>query len=402
MKNYTNPKQESTKMQNPIQSQLEQLFLIGAKRMLMEALEEEIEEYRQTQDRKIYRNGYGKERHLTTPVGTIPLSAPRLREPFTSKILGKYQRTTVGLKHLLPDLYLHGLSSNDFQACFEAILGPQAPLSPSSIMRMKASWEADYTQWLKSPLESEYLYVWVDGVYPKAGAVDEPVCLLVAVGVNRQGEKKLLALESGYRESYESWKELFQRLKDRGVQWLGLVIADGIKSVGKALREIFPHAEVQRCWVHKIRNVLDKVPTKAQEEVKADLQSIYQASSITQARQEVKRFIERYESRYPKAVRSLEEGLPKLFSYFQFPKEHWISIKSTNPLESMFASVKNRTRAAKRLVRRDSALYLTFHLLCSQEKRLRKINHYKKVSECMDQMQKKQKIQIKTKKDFAA
>jgi transposase-like protein len=402
MKRYKKANQESTKMENPIHHTLDQLFLLGAKRMLLQALDEEIETYRQTQNKKIYRNGSGKERHLTTPVGTIELCAPRLRETFTSNILGKYQRTSASLQQMFPDLYLHGLSSNDFQACFESVLGSQAPLSPSSILRMKASWEADYAQWHKGSLESEYLYVWVDGVYPKAGAVDEPMCLLVAVGVNRQGEKKLLALESGYRESYESWKELFRRIKKRGVQWLGLVIADGISSVWKALREIYPQTQGQRCWVHKMRNVLDKVPPKAQDEIKGDLQSIYQASSITDARKRIKIFTDRYQSRYPKAVSSLEEGLPKLLTYFQFPKEHWISIKTTNPLESMFSPVKNRTRAAKRLVRRDSALYLVFHLLCYQQKRLRKINHGKKVSECMDQMQKKQKFQLQTKKDYAA
>jgi transposase-like protein len=388
MKKYVRTIEQSSPIAPPLGTCLNELVLEGAKQMILQALVQEVEELRLTHPEKTYRNGYGKERRLTTPAGTIALQAPRLRESFNSKILAKYQRTTSAFDTLMPQLYLHGLSTNDFDLGLRAVFGEGAPLSPASIVRMKAQWEEDYKAWCKHPLDENYLYLWVDGIYPKAGAVDEPLCVLSVLGINAQGEKKLLALESGYRESYESWKTLFRKLKARGVKWIGLVISDGIKGLGRALQEIFPHTRRQRCLVHKMRNVLDNVPTKAHDEVLEGLRLIYNASSIQEAKRYIQDFIRRYEGRFPKATASLEEGLPQLLTYFQFPKEHWKSIKTTNPIESVFSSVRRRLKATGRIYRRENALCLVFQLLLTQQLRWRKLNKHKSVASCIDTMKK--------------
>jgi len=227
---------------------------------------------------------------------------------------------------LLPRVYLHGLAVGDFQQCFQALLGHDAPLSGSS---------------------------------------------LVVVGLNCHGQKELLALEEGYRESAESWREVFRDLKRRGLRWIGLVIADGVPGLWKAQRDVFPTARRQRCLVHKMRNVLDKVPLRVHEEVLQALQA----------------FVARYGKLYPKAVDSLKEAGEMLLSYFLFPRQHWKSIKSTNVIESIFAAVKLRTDAARRIPRRDSALYLVFKLLANQQLRWKKIHGYKLVAQTIEYIQ---------------
>lgn len=370
---------------------LNALVLEGAKRMIEQALVQEIEEFRQSHPGTPYRNGYGKERRLSTPTGSLSLKAPRLREVFDSKILAKYQRATGAFDALMSQLYLHGLSTNDFQLGLRAVFGEDAPLSPASIVRLKAQWEEDFRSWIKSKLEENYLYIWVDGIYPKAGEVDEPLCVLSVMGVNAKGEKRLLALQSGYRESYESWKTLFRHLKSRGVQWIGLVISDGIKGLNRALQEIFPHTRRQRCWVHKMRNIMDHVPLKCHEEALEALRKIYNAASLSEAKHHIQAFIRRYEGRFPKAIASLQEGLPQLLTYFQFPKEHWLSIKTTNPMESAFSSVRRRLKAAGRIYRRDNALFMVFQLLLSDERRWRKINKHKMIALLIINMKSKHK-----------
>jgi transposase-like protein len=391
MKKYVKTIQQTRSNTDVMDCELNRLVLEGAKRMIEQALVHEIEEFRQTQSDTPYRNGYGKERRLSTPAGSFFLKAPRLREPFDSRILAKYQRTTGAFDALMPQLYLHGLSTNDFQLGLRAVFGEEAPLSPASIVRLKAQWKEDFQRWSKTKLEASYLYLWVDGVYPKAGEVDEPLCVLSVMGVNAKGEKKLLALQSGYRESYESWKALFRHLKSRGVQWIGLVISDGINGLNRALQEIFPHTRRQRCWVHKMRNILDHIPTKQNEEALEALRRIYNAPSLAEAKHHIQTFIRRYEARYPKATASLQEGLPQLLTYFQFPKEHWKSIKTTNPIESAFSSVRRRLKATGRIYRRDSALYLVFQLLLAGQLRWRKINKHKSIALLVTTMKTKNK-----------
>lgn len=318
--------------------------------------------------------------------GSIALRVPRLREPFESQIVRRYQRMSEQMQQLIPQLYLHGLATGDFRQCFDGLVGPEAPLSPASIVRLKQTWQKDYQTWRQHSLQQEYLYVWADGIYPKAGPKSDTMAVLVVVGLNRQGEKEILSLVEGYRESAESWRDVLRDLKRRGVQWIGLMIADGSLGLWNALRDVFPQAQRQRCFVHKMRNILDKVPASKYDEVLQALRELYYAGSPDEAQRLVNLFRASYGKLYPKAVASLDDVLQELFTYMQFPKQHWQSIKSTNVIESIFASVKLRTNAAKRIPSRESALYLVFKLLTAQQQRFRKINAHKLVTETIDQL----------------
>ena len=333
-----------------------------------------------------YRNGYSQPRSLLCGCGQMHLAMPRLREPYDSKIVGKYERLTPDMQALIPKLYLHGLALGDFQQAFGWLWGEDVPLSQGSVARLKESWEEDYRRWREQKLAEEYLYVWADGIYPKGGAVDETLALLTVVGVNRQGQKTLLAIEEGYRESQESWTDLLRGLKKRGVRWIGLLIGDGMDGLWKAVREIYPKCRHQRCWVHKMRNVLDKVPQKAHDEVLEQLRLIYYASSYQEAQTLTRAFIQRYRLLYTKAVQSLVEAGDALFTYFRFPKHHWIHLKTTNPIESLFATARIRTAAARRMRTRTGAVCLIFQLLKNSEQRLRRIRGYSLVPDTIDEL----------------
>jgi transposase-like protein len=385
---------------SPVQQTLDDYIRQAIAEKLPELLEQEVQtylgrqryEHHATGAAKHYRNGYGKERCVSCGCGSLVVRVPRLREPYESKIVGRYQRLSDEVRATLPELYAHGLATGDFEQCLHLLLGDEAPLSDATIVRLKAAWKNEYEQWQKRPLEAEYLYVWVDGVYPKAGPKEENLALLVVVGLNRRGDKEILALAEGYRESAESWRDVFRSLKKRGLRWLGLVIADGLDGVWKAVRDVYPQAGQQRCWVHKMRNVLDKVPHLAQEEVREALRAIYDASSRQEALRLKEAFIQQYQSHYPRAVASLQEAGERLFAYFAFPKPHWKSIKSTNVIESMFATVKLRTDAARRIPNRESATCLVFKLLTNAQRRFNRIHGYKLVAETIDRLNMKQSL----------
>lgn len=400
MEKYKKTNEEAS---TPIRSMLDQLILLGAQKMIEQGLEAEIQDYlgrgkyerQENGKKKQYRNGLSKERTITASIGSMLIRAPRLREKFESQILGRYQRLSGQMQALVPDLYLHGLSSGDFQQCFQGILGDSAPLSQTSVLRMKEDWEGEYQLWRKRRLEKEYLYVWADGVYPKAGPKDDSMAVLVLVGVRRNGEKEILALEEGYRESAESWSDLLRDIKKRGVQWIGMVIADGALGLWKALRNVFPTAKRQRCWIHKMRNVLDKVSTRHEDDVRELLRQMYHSHSADHTKTLIKIFRQRYHTLYPKAVECLEDQHEMLLSYFLFPKKHWRSIKSTNVIESMFSTVKLRTNAARRIPRRDSALYLVFKLLSTLQTRLKKLHGYKLVAQTIDRLHSKKQTKLR-------
>jgi putative transposase len=360
---------------------------------LPQLLDEELQEYlgRGRYERreanepvKQYRNGKGKTRTISCGVGDLSVRVPRLREPWESQIVRRYERMSETSRKLLPELYLHGLATGDFGQCLHAMLGEEAPLSDSTIVRLKRQWQQEYEEWKNRKLLAEYLFVWVDGVYPKAGPKDEALALLVVVGVNRKGVKELLAIEEGYRESTESWKDLLRSLKRRGVGWIGMAVADGAIGFEKALMQIFPKTRFQRCWVHKMRNVLDKIPLHAHEEVHEKLRAMYMARDRDEALKLRTEFVRLYQERYPKAVASLLEAGEQLFTYFDFPKVFWRSIKTTNVIESAFASVKLRTDAARRIRRRDSATYLVFKLLVTAEQRWFRLRGHKAVVQTID------------------
>jgi putative transposase len=389
-------------VQKHVYSLAEQFARQGVAEKLQDALEAERDEVlgRQRYERlenshkPLYRNGYHKSRCLVCGCGSVDIRVPRLEVPYESEIVPRYERLTQEMKALLPELYLHGLSTGDFDPALGWLLGEGAPLSPTSIVRLKKKWEREYQQWSNRRLEKEYLYVWADGIYPKGGPVDETLCLLVLVGINRDGKKELLALAEGYRESEESWKEVLEDVKQRGLEWIGLIVGDGIQGLWKAVRRMYPRAHQQRCWVHKIRNVLDKVPEKAHDEVLAHLREIYHARSQKEAKQLTRAFASRYGSLYPRAVDCLNEACDQLFTYFLFPRSHWKSIKTTNPIESLFSGVKLRTKAARRLRTRMSTVCLVFQLLKNSVRRSRRINGCTAVAKTIDTM----RAQIRTRK----
>jgi putative transposase len=394
MKKYKKQTTVATQIAENIQPSLDHLVLEGARRLIQQALQEEIQavlgreyyEHHEPGELKRYRNGFGRQRKVVVGSGSIDLRVPRLREPFESQIVGRYQRMSEQMQRLIPQLYLHGLATGDFRQCFDAFVGPEAPLSSASIVRLKQSWQKDYELWSKRSLEEDYLYVWADGVYPKAGPKSDSMAVLVVVGLNRQGQKEILSLVEGYRESADSWRDVLRDLKRRGLKWIGLMIADGSLGLWNALRDIYPQAKRQRCFLHKMRNVLDKVPASKHDEVLQALRQLYYAGSPEEAQRLVSLFRLSYGKFYPKAVASLDSVLDELFTYMQFPKQHWPSIKSTNVIESIFASVKIRTNAAKRIPSRESALYLVFKLVTAQQQRFRKINAYKLVNETINQL----------------
>lgn len=373
---------------------LDDLARAGARRMLMEALLVEVDEYieanRGEKDalghRLVVRNGFGKPRSITLGCGTLEVRAPRVndkrvepdgtRKRFSSCILPKYARRSPEVQDVLPVLYLRGLSSNDFKPALKALLGDKAQgLSASAITRLKQIWEKDYKKFRSQRLdETEYAYIWVDGVHFKIRLEDDRLCALVVIGVRADGTKELLAIEDGYRESAESWKDVIRDLSDRGMKAPLLAIGDGALGFWAAVRDVWPKTKEQRCWVHKIANVLDKLPKRLQPKAKEALHEIMNAPSRETAEEDIEKFARKYQAKYPKAVKSLTKGQDKLMTYFDFPAEHWRHIRTTNPIESTFATVKLRTRVTKGAGSRRAALTMAFKLMDAAAQRWRQVN----------------------------
>ena len=317
-----------------------------------------------------YRNGYSS-RTIGLGGGQTDIKMPRVsnaQESFESKILPPFLRTSPAVLKTLPQLYLYGLSGGDFREALKALLGEEAVLSPASIMRLKERWYEQYLSFHEQPLDSHYAYLYADGIYMKAGLAKENLALLAVIGVNEQGAKRLLALIPGYRESYENWLDVLRNLKERGVQWIGLVIADGILGLWRAVKEVFPESLHQRDWVHKMRNVLSKLPRdkRLQKRAHQDLLKIYEAETEKESEAGFIQFAKKYKD-YPTAVECLLKDKEVLTSYFSFPKGHWRHIKTTNPVESPFAWIRARLRKTKRLRSEKSALGLVFQLMLKIE-----------------------------------
>lgn len=363
---------------------LDEVAREGARRMLMSVLEVEVEDFlgRKRYERQAglvgYRNGYGKNRKVAIGSGTMNIRAPRVREscrPFKSQVLKSYQRQSDNLKAMIPELYLHGLATGDFELALRGFLGDGASLSASSVVRLKEQWEGEYESWRKRSLgEGQYVYLWCDGIYPKAGLVGDKTTLLVVLGVNKDGCKEPLAILEGYRESTESWKSVLHDLKERGLNDPRLFIGDGALGLWAAIREVYPLASEQRCWVHKMRNVKTHFPKRLHDEVKGYLREMYYAAAKENTLDLMDQFADRYRKNYPRAVECLLKDKDSLLTYFNYPRPHWVSLKTTNPIESIFASVKLRTNATKRIKSPRSALFLIFKIIQNAQKRWRRIN----------------------------
>jgi putative transposase len=390
---------------NEVAVSLDDLAREGARRMIASALEAEVSEYverfgdERGEDGKrlVVRNGRARERRVTVGSGTVAIQAPRVndkrvdeetgeRQRFGSRILPAYARRSPKVNDVLPVLYLRGLSTGDFRPALEQLLGEDAAgLSPSTISRLCTDWEAEHARFRARSLRfHRYGYLFVDGVHVSVRlGEDDRLCLLVVIGVREDGTKELLAVEDGYRESTESWAGVMRDLKTRGLNEPRLVIGDGALGTWAALRDVFPGARRQACWVHKIANVLDSLPKRLQPRAKSLLHEIMEAPSRSDARQALERFREEFDAKYPKAVAKLDRDWAHLTAFYDFPAEHWRHLRTSNAIESSFATVKLRTRVTKGAGSKKAALAMAYKLLDAAQERWRRFNGHELVADVL-------------------
>lgn len=379
---------------------LDELAKLGAKRILNQALQLEVEEYiNQFKDlrddqgkRLVVRNGKSKARKVTTGCGTFSVEAPRVNdkregEKFTSKLLPPYLRRSQNVESILPILYLKGLSGNAFVDALGELLGDEASgLSSSSISVLKKSWEKDFNDWKKRDILEEFVYLWCDGVNVQVRLGDDKrACLLVVVGVTKKGEKKLLAVEGGYRESKESWKHIFSDLESRGLKSPLMVIGDGGLGLWAATREmeLFKETKEQRCWVHKIMNVLNLLPKRVHAQAKSILNEVMKAPSKSEANRQLGLFRNAFNDKYEKAYQCIDKDWEVLTSFFDFPAAQWSSLRTSNPIESVFASVKLRTNTSRGAGSVTAAEVMAFKLMQECEKKWRPIRGYREIEKLL-------------------
>lgn len=372
----------------------------GARDMLKCALEAEVEDFLSRFDkirdesgkRMVTRNGYLPERNIQTGIGDIAVKAPRVADRrksgakirFSSSILPAYLRRTKSIEELLPWLYLKGLSTGDFSEALAALLGKDAPgLSASTISRLKDAWSEELKEWQQRSLKGkEYVYFWVDGIHFGARMEDAAQCMLVIIAATKHGEKELLTIVDGYRESEQSWLEALNDLKRRGLKIAPkLAVGDGALGFWKALPQVFGETRRQRCWMHKTGNVLDKLPKRNQARAKDNLHQIWMAETKAEAEKAFDHFIESYEAKYPKATECLAKDRDVLLTFYDFPAEHWIHLRTTNPIESTFATVRLRTAKTRGMLTRDTMLTMVFKLSMSAQKRWRRLNRPERLGE---------------------
>ena len=367
----------------------------GAQKLLAEAIAAEVAGFlaryqalRTAEGRqRVVRNGRLPEREIQTGIGSIPVCVPRVRDRggkgageqirFTSRILPPYLRRSKTIDDLLPWLYLKGVSTGDFSEALAVLLGLDAPgVSASTISRLKESWQADLETWQARDLSTKrYVYLWADGVYFNVRLQEARQCLLVIIGATAEGSKELVAIWDGYRESEQSWKEVLLDLKRRGLgQGPQLAIGDGALGFWKALRQVYGQTRWQRCWVHKTANVLNKLPKGIQPQAKQRLHEIWMAATRQEAEQAFDYFIQAYQAKYPKATECLAKDREELLAFYDFPAEHWKHIRTTNPIESTFATVRLRTAKTRGCLSRMTLLTMIFRLCLSAQRRWRRLD----------------------------
>ncbi len=378
-------------------STLDETLRRGAERMLQVAIEAEVAGYverhaalvdDETGRRLVVRNGHQRERTIQSSLGEVLVTKPRVHdrregEGFTSSILPPYLRRTPALEALIPILYLKGVSTNDFPEALSAILGQNAAgLSASTVSRLKDVWQREHEEWAGRDLTGKrYVYWWADGVHFKVRLTDERPCLLVIVGTLEDGTKELVAIQDGERESTLSWRELLRELKRRGMaQAPALCVADGALGLWAAMAEELPAVKEQRCWVHKTANVLDKMPKKVQPAAKRLIQEMYMSSTRAAALEAYEEFLALYEAKHPNACACLKKDKDVLFTFYDFPAEHWRHLRTTNPIESTFATVRHRSRQTKGCGSRAATLAMVFKPAREAEKTWRKLNGYELIA----------------------
>ncbi|GAA3797372.1 IS256 family transposase [Streptomyces coacervatus] len=378
----------------PKGSLIDEIVREGARRMLAAALEAEVDTYiaelaeqrDETGRRLVVRNGFHQPRKVTTAAGAVEVRAPRVndrridestgeRKRFSSANLPPWCRKSPKISEVLPLLYLHGLSSGDFMPALEQFLGSVAGLSPTTVTRLTAQWQADHTAFMDRDLSAtDYVYVWADGVHLRIRLEEAKAAVLVLMGVRADGTKELIAMTDGYRESCEAWAGLLRDCARRGMRAPILAVGDGALGFWNASQEVFPDTRHQRCWVHKTANVLDALPKSAQPAAKRAIQEIYNAEDKEHAAKAVAAFAKQYGAKYPKVVKRITDDEDELLAFFDFPAEHWIHLRTTNPIESTFATVRLRTKVTKGAGSRAAALSMVFKLIESAQARWRSVN----------------------------
>jgi putative transposase len=376
---------------------LDQLVRRGAQQMLQQAIEAEVQEFlNQHQERRdengkrlVVRNGHKPSRKIVTGAGALEVQQPRVRDnspatdqrvQFSSAILPPYLRRSKAIEEFIPWLYLKGISTGDFSEALQTLLGEQAKgLSPNVIVRLKEQWTTEYEEWKRRGLTGkQYVYLWADGIYVNVRLEDtenKRQCLLVVMGATAEGYKELVAVMDGYRESEQSWHELLIHLKQRGLTLAPrLATGDGALGFWAALRKVYPETREQRCWVHKTANVLNKMPKSVQPRAKADVHEIWMADTRVSANQAFDAFLEKYQAKYADACACLQKDRDVLLAFYDFPAEHWKHLRTTNPIESTFATIRLRHRRTKGSGTRKTSLAMMFKLAQAAQKRWRRLN----------------------------
>jgi len=379
---------------------LTQMLRQGAKELIQRAVQAELSEFLEKYDaiqddqgrRGIVRNGYLPERQIMTGLGAVDIKVPKTRDRsgqgirFNSQLLPPYIKRTQSVETVLPWLYLKGISTGEFNEALEALLGKEAQgLSPGTISRLKKSWETEYAGWRKRDLSKQnYVYIWVDGIHFHVRGDESKQCILVVIGVTERGDKEFLAIEDGYRESAQSWKEVLIDLKSRGFKPPKLAIGDGAMGFWKACAEELGPTRGQRCWVHKTKNILNKMPKGIQPKAKQAIHDIWMAETRKAAEKAFDKFIQTYQAKYPKAVDCLVKDRKSLLTFYDFPAEHWPHIRTSNPIESTFATVRLRTAKTRGCVSRTTILTMVYKLGQSAEKGWRKLRGFSLLAEVIN------------------
>ncbi len=397
---------------------LTELLRAGAERLIYQAVEAELEALlaehanRRTEDGKagVVRNGHLPARKLQTALGPVTVRIPKVRaktgEPvtFRSALVPPYVRKTRSLEAALPWLYLKGISSGEMGEALKVLVGPEAAgLSASTVSRLKQVWAQEYRDWCEDRLDKDrWVYVWADGVYSGLRAEQTKLCALVVIGVNERGQKRFLAIEDGVRESTQSWREVLLKLKARGMNVPELAIGDGAMGFWAALEEVYPETRQQRCWMHKTMNVLNCLPKSAQPKAKQALHEIWQAETRADAEKAFDLFLKTYEPKYPKAAVCLHKDREELMAFYDFPAQHWQSIRTSNPVESTFGTIRHRTKRSKGCLSRNGMLHMMFKLGQCAEKKWRRLRGFDYLAKVVTGIKFKDGVEVTTGNQAAA
>lgn len=393
-----------------IQDPLTEMLRFGAQQLIQEAVEVELQELlaehreRRTAEGNtgVVRNGHLPERELQTGIGPVTVKIPKVRaksgEPvtFRSALVPPYVRKTQSLEAALPWLYLKGISTGEMSEALKVLVGSQAKgLSASTVSRLKQVWAQEYRKWSEEDLTKErWIYLWADGVYSRLRSEDAKLCALVIIGVNERGEKHFLAIEDGIRESTQSWREILLKLKSRGMNSPNLAVGDGAMGFWAALDEIYGDTKQQRCWMHKTMNVLNYLPKSSQVKAKEALHNIWQAETKAYAEKAFDLFIKTYEAKYPKATLCLQKDREELMAFYGFPAKHWQSLRTGNPIESTFGTIRHRTKRSKGCLTRDGMLHMMFKLGMCAEKKWRKLRGFNDLAKVVTGVKFKDGIEV--------